>query len=122
MDISQTIAEMKKDPDFAKNTGMILIHNGIVRAWSLKNRLAVTDLEVISDYKRIELLRSEYEKKPGIYKIIIQARSGNLKPGDDLLFIIVAGDIRENVKPVMSELLDRIKTECVQKKERHLSN
>jgi len=122
MDISQTIAEMKKDPDFAKNTGMILIHNGIVRAWSLKNRLAVTDLEVISDYKRIELLRSEYEKKPGIYKIIIQARSGNLKPGDDLLFIIVAGDIRENVKPVMSELLDRIKTECVQKKERYLSN
>ncbi|MBW1765073.1 MAG: molybdenum cofactor biosynthesis protein MoaE [Deltaproteobacteria bacterium] len=122
MDISQTIAEMKKDPDFAKNTGMILIHNGIVRAWSLKNRSTVTELEVISDHERIELLRSEYEKKPGIYRIVIQARSGNLKPGDDLLFIIVAGDIRKNVKPVMSELLDRIKTECVQKKERHLSN
>ena len=31
MDISQTIAEMKQDPNFADNVGMVLIHNGIVR-------------------------------------------------------------------------------------------
>ena len=43
--------------------------------------------------------------------------AGRLKPGDDLLFIIVAGDIRENVKPVLAELLDRIKAEAVTKSE-----
>ena len=37
--------------------------------------------------------------------------------GDDLLFLIVAGDIRENVKPALGELLDRIKSEAVTKQE-----
>ena len=59
----------------------------------------------------------EYEQKPGIYKVLVEAKSGPLQPGDDLLFIIVAGDIRENVKPVLAELLDRIKAEAVTKKE-----
>jgi molybdopterin synthase catalytic subunit len=40
-----------------------------------------------------------------------------LQPGDDLLFIVVAGDIRENVKPVLADLLDRIKAEAVSKSE-----
>ena len=34
-----------------------------------------------------------------------------------LLFIIVAGDIRENIKPVLSELLDRVKAEAIAKRE-----
>ena len=42
---------------------------------------------------------------------------GTFQPGDDLLYIIVAGDIRENIKPVLAELLDRIKAEAVTKKE-----
>lgn len=42
-----------------------------------------------------------------------------LKPGDDLLFLVVAGDIRENVKSVFAELLDRIKSEAVLKQEYH---
>lgn len=37
-------------------------------------------------------------------------------PGDDPLFIIVAGDVRENVKPVLAKLLDRIKAEAVTKR------
>ena len=41
MNISETIAEMKKNPEFAKNVGMILVHNGVVRAWSRKDRQPV---------------------------------------------------------------------------------
>ncbi|MBA3002992.1 MAG: molybdenum cofactor biosynthesis protein, partial [Desulfurivibrio sp.] len=36
MDISKTIAEMKKNPAFAENVGMVLVHNGVVRGWSRK--------------------------------------------------------------------------------------
>ena len=39
------------------------------------------------------------------------------QPGDDLLFILVAGDVREHIKPVLAELLDRVKAEAVTKKE-----
>jgi len=117
MDISKTIKELKNRPEFTDNVGMILIHNGVVRNWSRKDRTKVKALEVTPDSKRIEELRHEYLQKEGIFEIIIDARSGTFQPGDDLLFIIVAGDIRENIKPVLAELLDRVKSEAVSKKE-----
>ena len=117
MDITKAIAEMKKETGFTENVGMVLVHNGVVRAWSRKDKSAVTSIDVAPDLKKIEALRAEYEKKPGIYRVLIEAKSGRLRPGDDLLFIVVAGDIRENVKPVLAELLDRVKSEAVSKTE-----
>ncbi len=117
MDISKTIAEMKKNPAFAENVGMVLVHNGVVRAWSRKTKEGVTSLEVTPDQEKVEAIRREFLQRPGIFEIVIEAQSGSFQPGDDLLFIIVAGDIRENVKPVLSELLDRIKSEAIVKKE-----
>lgn len=117
MDISKTITELKQRPEFTDNVGMILIHNGVVRNWSRKDRSRVTALEVTPNYEKIEAIRQEYLQHEGIFDIIIEAYSGTFKPGDDLLFIIVAGDIRENIKPVLAELLDRIKAEAVTKRE-----
>lgn len=117
MDISKTIAEMKKDPAFVENVGMILVHNGVVRGWSRKDRQEVSSIAIRVDRERMEQLRQEYERKPGIFRVIVEAREGDLSPGDDVLFIIVAGDIREHVKPVLADLLDRIKAEAVSKSE-----
>ena len=117
MDISKTIAEMKKEPGFNEHVGMILVHNGIVRGWSRSDRKPVTSIDVSVDGQTVEKLRKEYEEKPGIYKVVVEYKSGLLYPGDDVLFIVVAGDIRENVKPVLADLLDRIKAEAVSKKE-----
>lgn len=117
MDISKTIAALKKRHDFCEKVGMILIHNGVVRAWSRKDGTEVSGLETEVDQEKIARLRQEYLAWPGIYEIIIETDSGSFQPGDDLLFILVAGDLREHVKPVLSELLDRIKAEAVQKKE-----
>jgi len=117
MDITNTIKELKKRPEFVQNVGMILIHNGVVRNWSRKDRAQVTALQVTPDLKKIEEIRQEYLHREGIFEIIVEAFSGTFQPGDDLLYIIVAGDIRENIKPVLAELLDRIKAEAVTKKE-----
>lgn len=117
MDISKTIAELKQRPDFTEKVGMILIHNGVVRAWSRHERGEVTALETVVDQHKVERLRQEYLKKPGIYEIIVEGCAGRFQPGDDLLFILVAGDLREHIKPVLAELLDRIKAEAVTKKE-----
>ena len=117
MDISQRIAQLKQQPGFVDNVGMILIHNGVVRNWSRRDRSRVTALEVTPDPAKIEALRQEYLQKEGIYEIVIEANSGRFQPGDDLLFIIVAGDIREHIKPVLAELLDRVKAEAMSKKE-----
>jgi molybdopterin synthase catalytic subunit len=117
MDISQAIATLKKEPGFADNVGMVLVHNGTVRSWSRRDKQHVAALEVTPDRALIASLVQEYSAKPGIFRIVVEAKSGRFQPGDDLLFIIVAGDIREHVKPVLAELLDRIKAEAVTKRE-----
>ncbi len=60
MDISKTIARMKENPAFAENVGMVLVHNGVVRAWSRKGKENVTSLEVTPDLARIEAIRQEF--------------------------------------------------------------
>ena len=117
MDISRAIAQLKARPDFTDNVGMILVHNGTVRGWSRGDRSTVTGIDVRVDNRRVHAIREEFLQYPGIYDILIESRSGLLKPGDDLLFIVVAGDIREHVKPVLADLLDRIKNEAVTKRE-----
>ena len=117
MDISKTISILKQRSDFTDNVGMILIHNGVVRSWSRNDHTNVGSLKTEVDQVCIDRLREEYLDRPGIYEIIIETESGSFQPGDDLLFILVAGDLREHVKPVLSELLDRIKAEAVCKKE-----
>lgn len=117
MDISKTIAEMKQHPAFAENVGMVLIHNGTVRSWSRADHSAVSKIEVQADMEKIERIRAEIEQRTGIFQVVVEARSGVMMPGDDLLFLIVAGDIREHVKPALAELLDRVKSEAITKKE-----
>lgn len=117
MDISKTISVLKQDPEFAENVGMILIHNGTVRGWSRGDHSPVSQIEVVADPVKIEQIRSEIEQLEGIFKVVVEALSGVMQPGDDLLFLIVAGDIRENVKPALALLLDRIKSEAISKNE-----
>lgn len=117
MDISSAIADIKKEPGFHEKVGMILVHNGVVRGSSRKDGAPVASLELTPDLEKIEALRREFESRPGIFRVLVEAKTGRFQPGDDLLFIIVAGDIRENVKPALAELLDRIKAEAVTKRE-----
>lgn len=117
MDISRTIARLKEDQAFAENVGMILIHNGVVRGWSRADHSEVTAIDISVDYDKAEEIRLKIEQMPGIYKVVMEAHSGQMKPGDDVLFLIVAGDIRENVKSALALFLDRVKTEAISKKE-----
>ena len=104
MDLSKVMFELKSEPGFREQVGMILIHNGVVRGYSRDGK-KVKKLKVSYDYEKIYRIKESYEKRDGIFKILIEAREGEFFPGDDLLWIVVAGDIRENVKRVLSEVL-----------------
>jgi molybdopterin synthase catalytic subunit len=43
--------------------------------------------------------------------------TGRRYVGDDAMFVAVAGDIRENVLPVLEATLNRLKKEAVKKRE-----
>ncbi len=121
MDINKAVNELKQRPGFADNVGMMLIHNGVVRSWSRNDRQDVASVTINPDKEKIDAICRELEQRPGIFAIVNETVEGECKPGDDALMLIVAGDIRENVKATLSELLERVKSEGMAKKEHFAS-
>jgi molybdopterin synthase catalytic subunit len=110
------IAKVKSHPQISR-AGMILCHNGIVRQFDRSGARRVTGLRVVANRSEIERIRLWAESQPGIVAVEVEAFEGELHVGDDLLYVVVAGDIRENVFAVMREIVDRIKADGVRKTE-----
>jgi molybdopterin synthase catalytic subunit len=116
MDLSSMISQIKKHPDFQK-AGMILCHNGVVRAHARDGK-AVAELTVKADRKRLGEIVAEIKKRPGIVEVLAEVREGKLKPGDDVILIAVAGDFRENVFAALRDAVEMVKAGVTQKKEK----
>lgn len=117
MSLESMISDIKNRPGYADQCGMILVHNGTVRAWSRKGHKKVLAVEVTPDEEKMGRICQELGARPGIFAISADANQGFLKPGDNLLYLVVAGDLREHVLGTMQELLNRIKSEAITKKE-----
>ena len=115
MDLNGMINTLKRHPERDK-IGMIASHLGVVRGTSRNGRDA-TGIEVIYDHGVINEIVSEVKKTPGIVEVLVDMNEGLLKIGDDILAVVVAGDIRDNVFPTLIETVDRIKVEASKKKE-----
>lgn len=117
MGLDKIVADIKNRPGFEENAGMILLHNGVVRGWSRNGHKKIKALEVFANELKIGKICQEIGSRPGIFAVTAEAKQGLLKPGDDLLYLAVAGDIRENVLNAFQELLARVKNEGVEKRE-----
>jgi molybdopterin synthase catalytic subunit len=116
MDIKTLMDQIKQHPDYHK-AGMILCHNGVVRATSREGD-EVTGLEVAVDHKRLDEILIEQKKRPGIIDILIHINEGRvLSIGEDVMFLVVAGDIRENVLGSLTDTLNLVKAEATGKKQ-----
>jgi molybdopterin synthase catalytic subunit len=109
------IEKVKKSTDPSK-VGMITSHLGVVRATS-RNGSEVTGLEVAYDQKALQAVVSDIKKMPGIAEVLVETREGRLNIGEEILAVVVAGDIRENVFPALVTAVNRIKKEASRKKE-----
>lgn len=117
MGLDEIAREIKNRPGFSENAGMILLHNGVVRGWSRDGHKKVLAVEIRANENKIAEICQELGSKPGIFAITAEPREGRLKPGDDMLYLAVAGDVRENVISVFEILLNRVKSEGMSKKE-----
>ena len=116
MDIATMMAQIRKHPDFDK-IGMILCHNGIVRATSRDGK-PVTGLRVQVDYDRLEDVIATHKKRKGIIDIRFEiVDEKDLTVGDDVMLLLVAGDIRDRVIPVLQDTLNDIKSTVTHKTE-----
>ncbi|MBN2254491.1 MAG: molybdenum cofactor biosynthesis protein MoaE [Deltaproteobacteria bacterium] len=116
MNIQEMIDQLKKHPDFHQ-AGMILCHNGVVRATS-RDGAPVSELTVNADKKRLDEIVAAMKERPGIVDILAEVRDGTLSPGDDVMLIAVAGDIREHVFPVLQDMVNMLKRDVTHKTER----
>ena len=116
MNISKMMATIKQHPEFDR-VGMVLCHNGIVRGTSRDGR-KVKQLRVSVDHQKLDQIVSEQKKQPGILDIRVEiAEDRDLTIGDDVMLLLVAGDIRENVIAVLTDTLNQIKTTVTKKTE-----
>lgn len=114
--LQEVMAAIKRHPDYDK-VGMVLYHNGVVRGTSRDGR-AVSGLRVAVDHDKLAALVAEYRSRPGVIDIQIRiAEDRDLTVGDDVMFLAVAGDIRENVVPVLRDMLDAVKSTVTAKTE-----
>jgi molybdopterin synthase catalytic subunit len=73
---------------------------------------------VAVDHGRLQAVLDEARQTPGIVALQVEiAEDRDLVVGDDVMVLIVAGDIRENVIQTLEKTLNAIKTTVTSKTE-----
>ena len=123
--MDQWLKEAKADPS-ANNVGMYLTHNGVVRETARarvrkgdETAAPVTGMYFSYDKEKVDAAIAETYKLDGIYYIRVWLNEGELNVGDDIMFVLIGGDIRPHVIDGLQYLVGRIKNDCVTEKELH---
>ena len=119
------LAEAKAH-ESAPKIGMYLTHNGVVRESArAKVRLGAQDTKPVTgmyfsyDREKVDAVIAETYNLEGIYYIKVWLNEGELSVGDDIMYVLIGGDIRPHVVDALQYLVGRIKSECVTEKERN---
>ena len=113
-----------KAHESAPKIGMYLTHNGIVRQ-TAKAKVRSGDeaapdvcgMEFSYDAAKVEAVIADTYKMEGIYYIKVWLNEGTLQVGDDIMYVLIGGDIRPRVVDALQYLVGRVKNECVTEKE-----
>lgn len=121
--IDEWLREAKKEEQASK-CGMYLFHNGVVRQTAKaavrmgeKNTAVVTGMEFSYDKEKLSAAVEQAKKLPGIYYIRVWLNEGLLHVGDDIMLVLIGGDIRPHVVEALQTLVGEIKNTCVTEKE-----
>lgn len=123
--IDQWLKEAKADPS-AERIGMYLTHNGTVRQTAKATvREGNNDLPKVAgmyfsyDEEKVQKVIEDTYKMEGIYYIRVWLNEGELSVGDDIMYVLIGGDIRPHTIDAMQSLVGTIKRECVVEKEEY---
>lgn len=115
-----------KAHESAPKVGMYLTHNGVVRRDAkAKVRFGAEDTKEVTgmffdyDAEKVDAIIAQTYRMEGIYYIKVWLNQGELTVGDDIMYVLIGGDIRPRVVDALQYLVGRIKNECVNEKERN---
>lgn len=109
-----------KAHESAPKVGMYLTHNGTVRQtakakvrYGAEGTKEVTGMLFSYDREKVDAIIADTYKMDGIYYIKVWLNEGQLEMGDDIMYVLIGGDIRPRVVDALQYLVGRIKNECV---------
>lgn len=121
--MDEWLREAKQDAR-ASECGMFLTHNGVVRETARakvregdETTKPVTGLFFSYDEEKVNAAIEKTYGMDGIYYIRVWLNDGELNVGDDIMYVLVGGDIRPHVIDALQSLVGTIKNECVVEKE-----
>lgn len=121
--MDQWIREAKAQSD-AEKIGMYLFHNGVVRstprAEVRENTVGlpkVSQMQFSYDSHRVQNAIEDTYALDGIYHVRVWLNSGLLEAGEDIMYVLIGGDIRPHVTAALDYLVGRLKFQCVFEKE-----
>lgn len=104
--------------------GMYLTHNGTVRQtakakvrYGEEDTKEVTGMLFSYDEDKVNAVIADTYKLDGIYYIQVWLNEGQLEMGDDIMYVLIGGDIRPRVVDALQYLVSRVKNECVMETE-----
>lgn len=117
--MDEWLKEAKMSPEASK-IGMYLTHNGVVRETAkAKVRAGAEDTRDVKgmlfsyDKDKTALAIEETKNLEGIYYVRVWLNEGGLQPGEDIMYVLIGGDIRPHVIDALQFLVGKIKSECV---------
>ena len=120
--LDRWLREAKAGPEAGK-TGMYLFHNGVVRETA---RAAVRDgaqaapvrgMRLSYDREKLEAAVAETRRREGVHYVRAWLNEGELAAGEDIMLVLVGGDIRPRVTEALQFLVGKLKSECVSEEE-----
>jgi molybdopterin synthase catalytic subunit len=113
-----------KAHESAEKIGMYLTHNGIVRKsakakvrYGEENTKEVSGMLFSYDQEKVDKAIEEAMKLDGIYYVKAWLNEGELQVGDDIMYVLIGGDIRPHVVDALQFLVGKLKNECVEETE-----
>ena len=117
------LREAKALPDAPEN-GMYLFHNGVVRAapkavvrLGEERKKDVGGMLFSYDEEKVAAAIERAKRMPGIVHVRVWLNSGRLELGDDIMLVLIGGDIRPRVIDALQSLVGEIKSHCVVEQE-----
>lgn len=121
--LDQWLREAKVAPE-APLCGMYLAHNGTVRQTAramvrsgAEDTAPVTGMRFRYDAEKVARAEEEARRLPGIHYVRLWLNQGELSLGDDIMLVLIGGDIRPRVIEALQTLVGTIKNECVVEQE-----
>jgi molybdopterin synthase catalytic subunit len=108
------IKKVKSHPHF-KKAGAVAMFIGVVREETPKGeKVQKLELEAYEEKANETLTNicNDLKKKNGIVDVQIHHLLGEFGVGEDLIYVLVAGNHRKNVFPVLEEAVERYKKEA----------